>query len=101
MIIFLFFSSQQYDVTPDLNRLDETVQMRGHNICFYAELSSSTLSYLELQPTVFKPREAVSCLPAQCHLTELNDANGAGKVTTSPLAGFCYSQTRLNYHRIT
>ena len=23
-----------YVVTPHLNRLDETVQMRGHNICF-------------------------------------------------------------------
>ena len=33
MIIFLI-SHQTYDVTPHLNRLDETVQMRGHNICF-------------------------------------------------------------------
>ena len=26
------------DVTPHLNRVYETVQMRGNNICFYAEL---------------------------------------------------------------
>ena len=25
-------------MTPHLNRLNETVQMRGHNICFYAGL---------------------------------------------------------------
>ena len=29
-----YFSTKPYDVTPHLNRLDETVQMRGHNICF-------------------------------------------------------------------
>ena len=33
---FSYFSLKQYAVTPHPNRLDETVQMRGHNICFYA-----------------------------------------------------------------
>ena len=33
---FSYFSSKPYDVTPHLNRLNETVQMRGHNICLYA-----------------------------------------------------------------
>ena len=28
------FCTKTYDVTPHLNRLDETVQMRGHNIWF-------------------------------------------------------------------
>ena len=37
--IFSYFSSKPYVVTPHLNRLIETVQMRGHNICFYAELT--------------------------------------------------------------
>ena len=37
MIIFSYFSSKPYDVTPHLNCLDETGQARGHNICFYAE----------------------------------------------------------------
>ena len=30
---FSYFSSKPYVVTPNLNRLDETVQMRCHNIC--------------------------------------------------------------------
>ena len=33
MIIFSYFSSKPYVVTPHLNRLIKTVQMRGHNIC--------------------------------------------------------------------
>ena len=35
---FSYFLLKPYVVTPHLNRLIETVQMRGHNICFYAEL---------------------------------------------------------------
>ena len=31
---FSYFSSKPYVVTPHLNRLVETVQMKGHNICF-------------------------------------------------------------------
>ena len=35
MIIFpINFSSKQYVVTPHLNHLVKTVQMRAHNICF-------------------------------------------------------------------
>ena len=30
-------------MTPHLNRLDETVQMCGHNICFNAELKKLSL----------------------------------------------------------
>ena len=55
MIIFLI-SLKPYVVTPHLNRLIETVQMRGHNIRFYAKLTKNfsyyhqnfTPSYLEL-----------------------------------------------------
>ena len=32
--IFSYFCIKTYVVTPHLNRLDETVQMRGHNIWF-------------------------------------------------------------------
>ena len=32
MIIRVIFVNSAYVVTPHLNRLDETVQMRGHNI---------------------------------------------------------------------
>ena len=51
------FCTKTYVVTPHLNRLGETVQMRGHNIWFQAEkrkfiiipqLSSNTPFYLEL-----------------------------------------------------
>ena len=37
--IFLYFSSKPYVVTSHMNRLVEAVQMSGHNICFYAELT--------------------------------------------------------------
>ena len=48
---FCKFCLKTYVVTRHLNRLEETVQMRGHNVWFYAELTkitSSTPSYLEL-----------------------------------------------------
>ena len=32
--IFSYFSMKPYVVTPHLNCLVKTVQMRGHNICF-------------------------------------------------------------------
>ena len=32
---FPSFSIKTYIVTPHLNRLGETVHMRGHNVCFY------------------------------------------------------------------
>ena len=34
---FSYFSFKPYVVTPHLNRLVETVQMRGLNICFYPD----------------------------------------------------------------
>ena len=36
---FSYFSLKPYVVTPHLNHLIEMVQMRGHNIYFYAELT--------------------------------------------------------------
>ena len=36
---FSYFSLKPYVVTPHQNRLVETVQMRGHNVCFCAELT--------------------------------------------------------------
>ena len=53
---FSYFSLKPYVLTPYLNHLVETVQKKGHNIRFYAELinkkksliSSNTTSYLEL-----------------------------------------------------
>ena len=43
MIIFSYFSSKPYDVTPHLNRLIETVQMSGHNICFMQNVQKLSL----------------------------------------------------------
>ena len=37
-MIFLIFPQKPYVVTPHLNCLIETVLMRIHNICFYAEM---------------------------------------------------------------
>ena len=33
---------------PHLNRLDEIIQMRGHNICFYAELTKLIPNYHQI-----------------------------------------------------
>ena len=46
MIIFFHFSLKPYVVTPHLNQFIKMVQMRGQNICFYAEFPS--YMYLEL-----------------------------------------------------
>ena len=45
MIIFLISQKKKttYSVTPYLKLLIETVQMRGHIICFYAELTKKYL----------------------------------------------------------
>ena len=42
---FLYLSLKPYVVTPHLNRLVETVQMRGHNVYFYAELTKIIPNY--------------------------------------------------------
>ena len=48
---FSNFSMKIYVVTPHKNRLDETVLMSGHNICFCGKIDSliihPTSSYLE------------------------------------------------------
>ena len=45
---FSYFSLKLYVVTPHLNCLVETVQMRGHNICFCAELTKIIPYYHQL-----------------------------------------------------
>ena len=44
---FSYFSLKPYVVTPHLNRL-ETVQIRGHNTCFYAELTKFITNYHQI-----------------------------------------------------
>ena len=52
MIIFLV-SSKPYVVTPHLNCLIKTVQMRDHNICFYAELIKIIPNYHQILPLIY------------------------------------------------
>ena len=44
---FSYFSLKPYVVIPHLNHLVKTIQMRGHNICFYAELTKIIAHYEE------------------------------------------------------
>ena len=55
---FSYFSMKPYVVTPHLNHLVETVQIRGHNMFLitrikknYPQLLSNTVSFLELWRT--------------------------------------------------
>ena len=48
MLIFSYFASKPYVVTPHRNRLVKTVQMRGHNIWFYAELTKIIPNYYQI-----------------------------------------------------
>ena len=56
MIIFLISHRNHNVVTPHLNRLVETNQMRGHNICFFAELTNLVPNYHQVLP-LFKSSE--------------------------------------------
>ena len=49
---FSYCSSKPYVVTLHLNRLVETVQMRGHNICFYAEITKIIPNYHQIFPLI-------------------------------------------------
>ena len=52
-------------MTPHLNRLVETVQMRGHNICFKVELTKISLIITKYsllsRALVFAVRLKISC----------------------------------------
>ena len=50
---FSYFSLKPYVVTPHLSRLDETIQMRGHNICFYAKLTKIIPNYHQILPLIY------------------------------------------------
>ena len=40
---FFYFSLKPYVVNPHLNHFIEMVEMRGHNLCLYAELTKLSL----------------------------------------------------------
>ena len=48
---FLFLIETNF-VTPHLNRLGEMVQMRGHNLCFYAELTKIIPNCHQILPLI-------------------------------------------------
>ena len=52
LTIFFIFSDKSYVVTPHLNSLVETVQMRSHNIRFYAELTKIIPYYQQIFPPI-------------------------------------------------
>ena len=80
MIIFSYFSSKPYVVTPHLNGLDETVQMRGHNICFYAELTKIIPSYHQILPLFSR---ALSNTDSFCQTASDYSDRGSGFDTRS------------------
>ena len=45
---FSYFSLKPSVVISHLSRLNETVQMRDHNVCFYAELTKITTNYYQI-----------------------------------------------------
>ena len=47
---YSYFSLKPYVMTPNLNCPDETVQMRGHNICFYADLTKIIPNHHQILP---------------------------------------------------
>ena len=47
---FSYFLLKPYIVTTHLNRLVETVQMRGHNVSFYAEVTKISPNYHQILP---------------------------------------------------
>ena len=49
---FSYFSLKPYAVIPHLNLLDKTVQIRGHNICFYVELTNIITNYHQMLPLI-------------------------------------------------
>ena len=52
LTIFFIFSDKSYVATPHLNSLVETVQMRSHNIRFYAELTKIIPYYQQIFPPI-------------------------------------------------
>ena len=50
---FCQFCIKPYVVTPHLNRLNETVQMRGHNIWFRWEIRKIIIKYSLLSRALY------------------------------------------------
>ena len=61
VICFLISHRNHYVVTPHLNRLVETVQMRNI-ICFYAELTKIITKYSLLSATLCSGKIVIECV---------------------------------------
>ena len=61
-------------MTPHLNRLVETAQMRGENICFYAELTKLIFNYHQILPPIESSVHDVRVICTWCkaHFSETN-----------------------------
>ena len=53
-IYFFLFLTKTYVVSPHLNRLIKTVQMRGHNICFKAKCTKIISNYHQILPLIWR-----------------------------------------------
>ena len=65
-------------MTPHLNRLVETVQMRGHSICFYAELTKIIPNYHQMLPLIYSSADYLTDV-SLCHRQCGQTANAAGQ----------------------
>ena len=52
IISFPLFLIETMCCDPDLNHLIEMVQTKGHNICFYAELTKIIHNYCQIIPLI-------------------------------------------------
>ena len=58
-------------MTPHLNHLTETVQMRGNNICFNAELTKTrTVRKSDYTPALALPKHMAGILDEKCREKE-------------------------------
>ena len=66
MIFFFYFSSKPYVETPHLNRLIETVQIKGQKIWSYVELTKIIPKYHQILPLIYTYRALKDTLRYQC-----------------------------------
>ena len=64
---FCYFSLKPYVVTPHLNRLNKTVQMRGQNmfLCRINKKLSEAIKQVDFHSVVNRPREKLNSLELQ------------------------------------
>ena len=73
-------------MTPYLNHLIETVQIRGHNICFYAELTKIIPNYHQilLLALVSRHQGGAIALPVHLYIGAKNTLNDPAHIASLP-----------------